>query len=133
MSADERLADSSHSVTQLIGRLKEDHSQAAGEIWRRYFERLLPLARARVRAMPQRSGGEEDLLVSVFDRFFRAVKNDKFSRLDDRDDLWQVLVMLTERTATDHFRRAHADKRGAGKVAGEGDLPEIDLAQLREL
>jgi RNA polymerase sigma factor (sigma-70 family) len=133
MGSGEQPAESTHSVTELIGRLKEQHSQAAEEIWRRYFERLVPLARARIKAMPQRVTGEEDVLISVFDRFFRAVKENKFSCLDDRDDLWQILVMLTERSATDHFRRAHAEKRGAGQVVRQGDLADIDLAQIREL
>src|SRR5262245_18630327 len=124
---------SSHSVTQLIDRLKQQDSQAAEGIWRRYFERLLPLARARVKALLPSISDEEDLLVSVFDRFFRAVKEDRFCRLHDRDDLWQILLMLTERAATDQFRRHKAEKRGAGRVAREGDLPDIDLAQIREL
>lgn len=132
MGTHEAEETSAHSVTQLIDRLKQHDSQAAEAIWRRYFERLLPLARARIKAMPK-VVDEEDLLVSVFDRFFRAVKEDRFARLEDRNDLWQVLLMLTERAATDQYRRSQADKRGAGKVAREGDMTNLDLAQIREL
>lgn len=42
--------------------------------------------------------------------------------LDDRDDLWQVLVVLTERKAVDQLRREQAAKRGGGCVRGESAL-----------
>ena len=114
MSFDESAAD--HSVTQLIELVKAADPQAAHQIWRRYFERLLPLARAKLRRRPDAAVDADDVLVSVFDRFFRAAKENRFARLQDRDDLWQILLMLTERQATHQLRRAGAAKRG-------GDLP----------
>jgi len=62
---------------------------------------------------------EHDVVQSAFDGFFRGVKQGRFPRLDDRDDLWQVLVMLTDRKAVDHRRRSLADKRGGGAVRGD--------------
>ena len=62
---DESPSEQTHSVTRFIERLKGEDPQAAGEIWRRYFERLLPLARAWLRALPDRSVDEEDILQSV--------------------------------------------------------------------
>jgi RNA polymerase sigma factor (sigma-70 family) len=122
VSTDDSFPDHSHSVTQFIERLKAQDPEAAGRIWQRYFERLLPLARARLR--PLGSGGcdAEDVLVSVFDRFFRAAGEDRFARLEDRDDLWQILLMLTERTVADQYRRAGAQKRGGlTRDRGRGD------------
>jgi DNA-directed RNA polymerase specialized sigma24 family protein len=115
MSLDDTPDD--HSVTQLIERLKAADPQAADQIWRRYFDRLLPLARAKLRKRPDASADEDDILVSVFDRFFRAAKEDRFARLHDRDDLWQILLMLTERKAADQCRRAAAAKRGGDAAA----------------
>ena len=43
----------------------------------------------------------------------------RFPELDDRQDLWKVLVMLTARKAVDQLRRGHAQKRGGGLVRGE--------------
>jgi DNA-directed RNA polymerase specialized sigma24 family protein len=54
---------------------------------------------------------EEDILVSVFDRFFRAANENRFARLEDRDDLWQILLMLTERKIVDVHRWSAAQKR----------------------
>ena len=47
---------------------------------------------------------------------------DWLERLDDRGDLWQVLVMLTKRKAIGLLRREQAAKRGGGQVRGESAL-----------
>ena len=57
-------------------------------------------------------------MLSAFDGFFRGVEQKRFCRLDDRDDLWQVLVMLTDRKTVDHRRHELAAKRGGGTVRG---------------
>jgi hypothetical protein len=58
---------------------------------------ILPLARARLRGFVDRAMDEEDLLVSMCDRFFRAVSENRFARLNDRDDnLSRALSRLGE-------------------------------------
>jgi DNA-directed RNA polymerase specialized sigma24 family protein len=47
------------------------------------------------------------------------VKDRRFERLNNRDDLWQILTMLTERNVIGHMRREMAAKRGRGRVQGE--------------
>src|SRR5215471_14768727 len=116
MTSEDSSSLDSHSVTRLIQRLRDDDPQAAEQIWRRYFERLLPLARSKIRGLPHRGVDEEDVLVSVFDRFFRAAREDRFARLCDRDDLWQILLVLTERKVADQFRAAAAQKRGGEAI-----------------
>jgi DNA-directed RNA polymerase specialized sigma24 family protein len=106
----------------MIERLKQEDPRAAGEIWQRFFAKLLPLARARLRGLADRAVNEEDLLVSVFDRFFRAAEEKRFARLDDRDDLWQILLMLTDHKVSEQFRHSHAKKRGGGKVVALDNL-----------
>ena len=133
MPTDESRLDDTHSVTRCIDQLKEQDPQAAGEIWQRYFQRLLPLARVRLRALPDRSVDEEDILLSVFDRFFRAAQEDRFARLHDRDDLWQILLMLTERKVAEQFRRSQSQKRGAGRVATAADAGELGDGDARQL
>ena len=50
----------------------------------------------------------------------------RFPRLDDRDDLWRVLVTLTARKAIDLVQREHRQKRGGGRVCLEADLASDD-------
>jgi DNA-directed RNA polymerase specialized sigma24 family protein len=79
---------------------------------------------------------EEDVLISVFDRFFQAARKEGFARLNNRDDLWRILLMLTEQKVAERFRRAGAQKRGAGRVVALNPTPSdepVDVDQLHAL
>jgi DNA-directed RNA polymerase specialized sigma24 family protein len=107
------------SVTTWLAHLKAGRSDAAHEIWHRYVEQLVRLARRKLGRTPRRAADEEDVVLSAFEGFLAGVDDGRFLRLEDRDDLWQVLVMLTERRAIALRRRERALKRGAGDVRGE--------------
>lgn len=113
--------DNTHSVTELLDRLQDDEhrDEAAHDIWTRFIERLVRTANAKLKNLPRRSVDEEDVAQAAFDAFFQGVKEERFTQLNDRHDLWQVLVMLTERKAIEVMRRELAQKRGGGKVRGE--------------
>jgi RNA polymerase sigma factor (sigma-70 family) len=117
-------SDESGSVTQWLGALQGGDREAAQPLWERYFARLVRLARARLRTKrgPGAAEDEEDAALSAFDSFCRAASQGRFPRLDDRDDLWRLLVALTERKVTDQVRRARRLKRGGGQVRTEGEL-----------
>ena len=117
------------SVTRWIGELKAGDRDAAQRLWERYFADLVRLARARLRAVPRAAEDEEDVALSAFDSFCAAASHGRFPRLDDRDDLWRVLVTLAQRKAADLIRRQRRLKRGSGKVANEADVvgPEGEL------
>ena len=112
------------SVTHWLGALRGGDPAAAQPLWERYFARLVGLARARLRTRrsPGAAEDEEDAALSAFDSFCRAAAEGRFPRLDDRDDLWRLLVALTERKAADQVRRARRLKRGGGRVGAKGDL-----------
>jgi DNA-directed RNA polymerase specialized sigma24 family protein len=110
------------SVTRWLGELKGGDPDAAQRLWERYFADLVRLARARLRAASRAAEDEEDLALSAFDSFCTAASQGRFPRLDDRHDLWRVLVTLAERKAYDLIRRQRRLKHGAGKVANEADV-----------
>jgi DNA-directed RNA polymerase specialized sigma24 family protein len=118
--------DSEGSVTRLIGALLGAETDLAAEqLWRRYFERLVRLAQARLKAAPRGAADEEDIALSAFDSFCRGAVRGQFPRLDDRTDLWRLLVTITARKAVDHLERERSLRRGGGRVIGEA---AIDLA-----
>jgi DNA-directed RNA polymerase specialized sigma24 family protein len=100
------------SVTVWIEQLKAGDVAAAAPLWQGYFRRLVGLARQRLGAAPRRAADEEDVALSAFASFCRAVAQGRFPRLDDRDDLWQVLMMLTARKAINLIERECCQKRG---------------------
>src|SRR4051794_39017001 len=95
------------SVTRWIGDLRSGGDAAAQRLWERYFDRLVHLARNKLRALPRRGAAEdeEDAALSAFDSFCRGVARGQFPRLTDRDDLWRLLVVLTVRKAFDQVER----------------------------
>ena len=132
-------SDDPGSVTQWIGALRGGDLDAAQPLWERYFARLVRLAQERLRNRRGRTAAEdeEDAALSAFDCFCRAATEGRFPRLDDRDDLWRLLVTITERKAIDQMRRARRVKRGGGKVSTEADLaasgPDDEPAGLDEV
>jgi DNA-directed RNA polymerase specialized sigma24 family protein len=117
------------SVTHGLALLKAGKPDAAQALWQAYFARLVALARQRLRGTPRRADDEEDVALSAFDSFCRGAEQGRFPRLDDRADLWQVLVLLTARKALQLVRHECREKRGGGKVLTEADLDD-GLAEL---
>jgi DNA-directed RNA polymerase specialized sigma24 family protein len=103
------------SVTIWLNRLKsgEERDEAVSRLWGRYFTQLVTRARERLRS---RVTDGEDVALSAFDSFVRAVEAGRFPQLDDRDDLWQVLLLLTARKAANVARDEHRLKKGGGQV-----------------
>ncbi len=110
---------SMHSVSTWLQQLKGGHESAAQKIWERYCQALSRLARDKLQGSPRRAADEEDVALSAFDSFFRGAQRGRFPQLANRDDLWQVLLVLTERKALNLVRHERRQKRGGGKVVNE--------------
>lgn len=108
------------SVTIWLEQLKAGDPAAARPLWDGYFARLVARARDRLRAIPRGVADEEDVALSAFDSFCRAARAGRFPRLDDRDDLWQVLLVLTDRKAVNLIRHETRERRGGDASAPTG-------------
>ncbi|MFW6171452.1 MAG: ECF-type sigma factor [Planctomycetota bacterium] len=106
-------------VTQWIEGLKAGDEIAMADLWNRYFERLIQLARRRLNNTARRVADEEDVALSVFRCLCAGAERGRLADISDRDDLWRVLVTMTLRKVVDQQRRAAGQKRGSGKVRGE--------------
>jgi DNA-directed RNA polymerase specialized sigma24 family protein len=104
------------SVTDWIESLKAGNDLAAEKLWRRYFEALVRLARDRLRGAARAAADEEDAALNAFDSFVRGAACGRYPRLDDRNDLWRVLVVITERKVIDQAQHDRRHKRGGGKL-----------------
>jgi DNA-directed RNA polymerase specialized sigma24 family protein len=107
------------SITQWIGDLRGGRSVASEKLWERYYVRLVGLARKKLRDVPRRVSDEEDVVVKAFHSFCAGAAEGRFPKLGDRDDLWQVLVVLTARKAADQLKHQYRQKRGAELVRGD--------------
>ncbi len=94
------------SVSDLIAELKQHPSQeAAQQIYQRYIVRLVRRAKSLLGDDPCGAADEEDIAARAINDLFVGIEEGRFARLDDRQDLWQVLMMLVHRRAVDHRRK----------------------------
>lgn len=103
--------DEHHSITRWIHGLKAGDSDSAEHIWQQYFEKLTRLARQRLGDLPRRVADEEDLALSALNSVIVGAQSQRFPRLEDRTDLWKLLVVVTSRKVTALQRRHFAGKR----------------------
>jgi DNA-directed RNA polymerase specialized sigma24 family protein len=111
------------SVTHWLDLLKSGDRDAVLPLWERYFHQLVARARAALDPAPRRAADEEDIALSAFDSFCRGAEQGRFPRLDDRDDLWRLLLTITARKASHQVRNECRACRGGGKVTAAADLP----------
>ena len=122
---------SDESVTGWIGQLKEGNDEAAQQLWNRYFQKLVRLARARLGGFRRRAVDEEDVALTAFDSFCRGAGNGRFPKLSDRNELWHLLIVITARKVIDVRQHEKRQKRGGGDVRGESAF--LDAAGESEL
>lgn len=115
----EPLMAPEQSVTHWIAQLKAGESAAAQKLWESYFQRMVQLARHKLRGAPRRSADEEDVALSAFNSFCLGAEQGRFPQLADRDDLWPLLVAITAHKAVDHVRHEGRLKRGGERLVGE--------------
>ena len=118
---------SGESVTRWVRALERGQRDAVQPLWERYFERLVRLAHARLRAQRAPTGADsEDAALSAFHSFCARAARGDFPKLADRDDLWRLLATITARKVRDQRKRETRLKRGGGLVRREGDLERDD-------
>ena len=113
-------------ITHWIGQLKQGDEQAAERVWELYFEKLVRLAARRLRGLSKRARDEEDVALSAFHSFYQRASEGQFSRLENRDDLWRLLVTITARKSSSLIKHQMAAKRGGGKTRGESVFSGLD-------
>jgi DNA-directed RNA polymerase specialized sigma24 family protein len=110
------------SITPWIERLKAGDDAALQPLWERYFRLILRHARSR---LPRGAGFDsEGIVVSAFKSFWRAARAGRFPRLNDRHDLWQLLIVITNRKIIDAWH-----KNGRRASVGEGPLLALAAAE----
>jgi hypothetical protein len=116
------------SVTYWMAQLRAGDLAAAQPLWEHYFRQLVARTRRQLAGLPRRAADEEDVALSALDSFFRAASQGRFPQLVDRHDLWQVLVVITDRKVRDLAKFERRQKRGGGRVLDEAALQQAEAA-----
>jgi DNA-directed RNA polymerase specialized sigma24 family protein len=110
------------SVADLIEGLKAGEPQAAQKLWDRYCDRLVGLARRKLRNVSRRMADEEDVALSAFNSLCVGAAKGRFPQVQDHQGLWGLLIFITAQKAADRIAHENRKKRGAGQVRGESAL-----------
>ena len=110
------------SVTLWIHQMQSGDPDAINFLWHRYFASVVKLARQKLKNYPRRMADEEDIAASVMHCLCSGVDRGKFPDLENREDLWCLLVALTRHMSADLLRRHTSKKRGRGNVRGHSAL-----------
>ncbi|MBI5759607.1 MAG: RNA polymerase subunit sigma-70 [Planctomycetales bacterium] len=108
------------SVTNWIQRLKDGDRAAVQKLWEAFFPRLVNYARYKLQGVPRAAADEEDVALSAFNSCCLRAEQGKFPQLVDRHDLWQLLVVIAARKAS------NLRKRGLRVINGGGRTVSID-------
>lgn len=106
--------------TDLVFRWQGGDQEAAGELFLRYAERLLALARSRLSAKLSRHVDPEDVVQSAYRSFFVGARDGRFV-LRQSGDLWRLLVAITVHKLQKQVERHAAGKRDLGKEPHDQD------------
>jgi DNA-directed RNA polymerase specialized sigma24 family protein len=134
------------SITNWIQGLRDGEEEAAQKLWERYFHSLIELVRHKLPRHGGRLDEPEDVALSALDSFFRGVQRDRFPRLEDRSDLWRLLVVIAQRKTVDCHQLAQRIKRGGGaghaleglamavdELPAQGPTPELAVQMAEDL
>jgi DNA-directed RNA polymerase specialized sigma24 family protein len=121
------------SVTFWLEQLKAGNDAAVRPLWERYFTRLVGLARAHLHGGPRGAADEEDVACRAFVSFCLRAQEGRFPNLEDRDDLWALLLRITSRKALKQCEHERRQKRGGGAVLNEAALADRSLPALDQV
>jgi RNA polymerase sigma-70 factor (ECF subfamily) len=123
------MADSRPGDLELVSNFKAGSESAAQELFDRYCERLLRLAKRRIGQRMVSRVDPEDVLQSAFRTFFNRVRNDEFS-FHEEDDLFKLLVRLTVHKTLRQIAFHRAGKRNPELEAAQGSDAQDLLQQI---
>jgi DNA-directed RNA polymerase specialized sigma24 family protein len=106
-------------VTVWLRGLRAGDVAAIDAVWQAYYDKLTRLLRRRVQQAPLKIADEEDIALSALNSFYDGVQQGRFPKLDDRHDLWKILVTIACRKFNAFRDRQRAQKRGGGNLRGE--------------
>ena len=113
-----------NAISEWLADLKNGDTRATEPLWKHYFQQLVRLAHRRLQDDQQRVADGEDVALSAFASFCRGVEQGRFPELSNREDLWRILIAITNRKVIDYHRYLHRQRRGSGNVRGDSVMPE---------
>jgi RNA polymerase sigma-70 factor (ECF subfamily) len=104
------------SFDDVMIRLRAGDQDAAREVFQRFADRLIRLAKRRFDAVMRRKVDPEDVVQSAYKSFFHRYAAGKLE-VHDWGKLWSLLVTITVRKCLDRVEYHRAERRDARREA----------------
>src|SRR5262249_27641551 len=114
---------------ELVKMFRAGSAAAPPDLFDRYCERLMKLAKRRIGQRMTSRVDPEDVIQSAFRTFFVRVRNDQFT-FHGENDLFKLLVRLTVHKTLRQVAFHRAAKRNPELEAGHGSVAHELLQQL---
>ena len=102
------------SFQDVMAQLRDGRNEAAAQVFNRFASRLILLARKQLDAKVRQKVDPEDVMQSVFRSFLIRTAQGQLGEFDSWDNLWAMLVVMTQRKCgrrMDYFHTARRDVR----------------------
>ena len=112
------MSDPGSDDRDLVSNYQAGSESAARDLFDKYCERWMKLAKRRIGQRMASRFDPEDVIQSAFRTFFTRVKNDEFT-FEAEDDLFKLLVRLTVRKTLRRIEHHSAAKRNPNSEAAQ--------------
>jgi DNA-directed RNA polymerase specialized sigma24 family protein len=113
------------SVTGWLHDLRGGDVHAVERLWQRYYSILVDQAQRRMAGRTRIHDGE-DVVVDVFASFYQGIEEGRYPQLQDRNDLWALLLTITRNKAAKAVRYEHQQCRGGNRRRQTGPPDDAD-------
>jgi len=124
------MSHRSGSVTRAIAALDGPGESAAQLLWERFFQQLCDFAARRIYRRHRRLLSPDEIATDAFLALIDGIRQKRFDRVRDRDDLWQMLILIAARRTIHVQRQLDRKKRGGGKVRGQSALGRANIDSI---
>ena len=122
------------SVTNWLRALEQGDEGAAQRLWERYSTEMTGVARRRMRRIKRRDiVDEEDIVISAFAALCLAARNGQLAGIANRDELWAMMIVVTNRNVGHREQYAHAAKRDVGSLLNQAERRDKLGSRLQRL
>ena len=118
------------TVSDWIANLKSGDDDAMSPIWNRYFERLCEYAGKKLGNARTTVVDRNDLAASSLNALWMGAKHGRFKKLESRQDLWQLLVVIASRKAANVHRKERIRGERGESVLGKDQSSAVLLADI---
>jgi DNA-directed RNA polymerase specialized sigma24 family protein len=116
------MSDAAGSITQFFEQLRAGNRDAAAPLCQRFLPRLIALAQKTLAGRPQRVADAEDAVQAALIDFWKQVERGQIVGEMRRDNLWNLLGLMTVRKALKQVRHETSKKRGGGAAVLAGKV-----------